>query len=215
MMKVYSIFSSVNGEVGPLGIGSPCTFIRFAGCSAGCLWCDTKYAEDPSSGKDMSADDVLREVISRPSKNITITGGEPLEQARSLCVLLGLLATQKYNVTVETNGLHDFDAKDYGNTHWVVDIKPRLPVSKSRIINMHLRTTDFIKIVVGSYQEFLGMLYTKMQLQFAGVAARFAFSPEYGRVTPNTLLKWIMESKEGDIYLNFQAHKELNLSEPD
>jgi len=175
MMKVYSIFSSVNGEVGPLGIGSPCTFIRFAGCSAGCLWCDTKYAEDPSSGKDMSADDVLREVISRPSKNITITGGEPLEQARSLCVLLGLLATQKYNVTVETNGLHDFDAKDYGNTHWVVDIKPRLPVSKSRIVNMHLRTTDFIKIVVGSYSNFLGLVVYEKTAPICGCCCTFCF----------------------------------------
>lgn len=214
-MKIYSIFSSANGEVNSLGIGSLCTFIRFAGCSAGCVYCDTKYAKNPSSGKEMSVGDILRELNNHPSKNITITGGEPFEQEESLKMLLSALSRFNYNVTVETNGLHDFDAMDFYGTNWVVDIKSISLIPRERYISMNLRTTDYLKIIISNHAHFSDMLIMKKWLQFGGVVARFAFSPEHEVVAPNELMKWMLESKEGDLYLNFQAHKVLNLSEPD
>ena len=104
MPKINDIFWSAQGE--GLNSGSSSIFIRLAGCSLRCPYCDTRDAW--KGGREMAplqiaaAVDELQAVT--PGVRLVITGGEPLEQ--DLKELLKALRRRRYSVAVETNGLH-------------------------------------------------------------------------------------------------------------
>ncbi|MHA2068578.1 MAG: 7-carboxy-7-deazaguanine synthase QueE, partial [Candidatus Thorarchaeota archaeon] len=106
MIKIYSIFRSIDGEVNRWCQGSMCTFIRFAGCNLNCNWCDTEYARDPRTGCNMGIHEIVQEAQRLKSKRITITGGEPYEQIDELEELVGTLYRNEFNISIETNGSH-------------------------------------------------------------------------------------------------------------
>ena len=103
-MKIYSIFSSLQGE--GLTIGAPTAFIRTSGCPLRCTYCDTPQAFD--KGQQMTLDEIVKEVERLGLRNVCLTGGEPLSQKDSLR-LLTLLLDQGYNVVLETNGASTLD----------------------------------------------------------------------------------------------------------
>jgi 7-carboxy-7-deazaguanine synthase len=75
-LPVNEIFYSIQGESTLAGV--PTVFIRLAGCNLKCAWCDTAYALDPASGKDMELEDICKEAFKYECRYICITGGEPL-----------------------------------------------------------------------------------------------------------------------------------------
>ena len=101
-MIVNEIFYSIQGE-GKLA-GMPSVFIRLAGCPLRCKWCDTKYAWSPTSGDEMSIEQVTAEAIKHPASHVVITGGEPFASAQ-LKELTEKLAGANLHITIETNGL--------------------------------------------------------------------------------------------------------------
>ncbi len=101
-MIVNEIFYSIQGE-GKLA-GVPSVFIRLAGCPLRCKWCDTKYAWSPTSGCEMSLEQIKTEVIKHPASHVVITGGEPFASDR-LKELTETLAEANKHITIETNGL--------------------------------------------------------------------------------------------------------------
>lgn len=213
-MKIYSIFQSINGEVNIHGIGSMCTFIRFAGCSCDCPYCDTTYAKDKNSGTDMRPRDIFAAVQTIGCRRVTITGGEPLEQKEDLYTLLVLFREFGYSVSVETNGTIPFNKLQYEAmiANWVVDVKLHNDILLSNYLGMNLQETDYIKMVVGDSEDFFKATYTKDLLQRHNCKATFAFSPKHG-TSPNKVLAWMKKDRQMDAVLNFQAHKILNLDE--
>jgi 7-carboxy-7-deazaguanine synthase len=126
MPFIEEIFASVQGE-GPF-IGMPAIFVRFAGCTMNCPWCDTKYAwqRDSSSllGKDKIYDKI--EATSPHSHNLVITGGEPMEQLPECKDLLRFLTAYGYQLHLETNGFtFDQDVLDY---FYAIVVSPKLEV---------------------------------------------------------------------------------------
>ena len=99
-MKVSEIFYSIEGE--GIEIGRPEVFVRLSGCNLRCVWCDTKYAW--YNGKEMSVDEIIREIKRYPCKNVSITGGEPLLQKDELLELIRKLKKMGYWVQINTNG---------------------------------------------------------------------------------------------------------------
>jgi len=96
---VIEIFQSIQGE--GVSVGEPCNFVRLAGCSLRCPWCDTKYAWDVRNARLMTIRQILRELD--PNLDIVvITGGEPL--MRDLTDLVTML-DKCFFVDVETNGM--------------------------------------------------------------------------------------------------------------
>lgn len=72
------IFKTVNGEGYFLGV--PSIFIRFAGCSVGCKFCDTKYGVDKV---EFTVEEIEKKIKSSDNYGIDwiwITGGEPTDQ---------------------------------------------------------------------------------------------------------------------------------------
>jgi len=103
MLKVNEVFWSAQGE--GMHSGTSSIFVRLAGCSLRCPYCDTRRAW--SRGRSMETAEVVAAVAGlkadAPRARLVITGGEPLEQD-----LGGLLAGfhRRQFVALETNGLH-------------------------------------------------------------------------------------------------------------
>lgn len=94
-----SVFETIQGE-GPYA-GTPCVFIRVAGCNIQCTLCDTQYTE---GRRQASAVEIADEVQSlRKSGLVVITGGEPMRQARIADLILELWR-RNYITQIETNG---------------------------------------------------------------------------------------------------------------
>lgn len=118
---VSEIFRSIQGE--GLYVGKPQVFVRTAGCSLRCRWCDTQYSQERST--ECVVDGRARTILSNPlepetvvdhvlrlageEKNfdtVCLTGGEPLEQPEFVGEVARPLRKKRMNVHLETNGVH-------------------------------------------------------------------------------------------------------------
>jgi len=75
-LKVNEIFYSLQGESSYAGL--PTIFIRLTGCPMRCGYCDTAYAFN--DGDNFTVDHILEIISEYKTKNVTVTGGEPLAQ---------------------------------------------------------------------------------------------------------------------------------------
>jgi 7-carboxy-7-deazaguanine synthase len=104
-LKVSEIFDSVQGE--GVSVGTPCTFLRLAGCNLTCTWCDTPYSWDWQR-YDYESEVTRYDVLTLAQRlahapRLVVTGGEPLLQRAALALLLEQLPAQLV-IEVETNG---------------------------------------------------------------------------------------------------------------
>ena len=103
-LKISEIFWSAQGE--GARVGTPSIFIRLAGCTLRCPYCDTRTAWD--KGKRLTINPIMKRVAnlasSYPASQVVISGGEPLEQ--DLRPLVAALKKKRFFVAAETNGLH-------------------------------------------------------------------------------------------------------------
>lgn len=118
------MFCSIQGE-GPF-VGERQVFVRTAGCAEACSWCDTVYSKvrtprfvihDDDTREKRSIDNPVpleravaevREFVARhrPVDTVSLTGGEPLEQAEFTRGLARELHDAGLRVYLETNGVH-------------------------------------------------------------------------------------------------------------
>ncbi len=120
-MYLSEIFTSFQGE-GPWA-GVKQVFVRLAGCSLGCSYCDTPEARrrtpafrierEPLSGDFATVSNpstpekivtIVRHLWDPSCHSVSLTGGEPLEQAEELCELMRLLAEAAVPIYLESNG---------------------------------------------------------------------------------------------------------------
>lgn len=103
MLDVHSIFHTIQGE-GPFA-GTPCVFVRLAGCNLQCPACDTIYT---TGRQHLHFKDVVQEVVNQrrgswgASRLVVITGGEPFRQP--IGPFIELLIASGFYVQVESNG---------------------------------------------------------------------------------------------------------------
>jgi 7-carboxy-7-deazaguanine synthase len=104
MMKIYSIFKSLQGE--GLTIGAPTTFIRTSGCPLRCTYCDTPQAFD--KGEQMSLEVIIEKVGQLECRHVCLTGGEPLAQ-KDATKLVEMILDEGYHLVLETSGAMPLD----------------------------------------------------------------------------------------------------------
>jgi organic radical activating enzyme len=99
-LSVHSVFHTIQGE-GPFA-GQPAVFVRLHGCNLQCPLCDTDYTS--SRGFLTPPKTLTAEVctISKSTKLVVITGGEPFRQ--NLTPLVNELLSTGFRVQIETNG---------------------------------------------------------------------------------------------------------------
>lgn len=98
-MLIAEIFYSIQGE-GEL-TGVPSVFVRTSGCNLRCNWCDTMYASWNPEGAEMSADQIVTEVMKYPAQHCVLTGGEPMV-AKGIRELAKALRSAGKHITIET-----------------------------------------------------------------------------------------------------------------
>lgn len=103
-MKLMEMFTSWQGE--GCNVGKRCTFIRLAGCSLRCHWCDTMLSWSDEDVEDMSVDKFVKKYDFMIEKNVVITGGEPTEQG-DLPELVTALKQRGHWVALESNGTYE------------------------------------------------------------------------------------------------------------
>jgi 7-carboxy-7-deazaguanine synthase len=221
-MKIHSIFRSIDGEVNCNGHGQWSTFVRLQGCNLKCAYCDTAYAQSKDLGTKTNVGEVYLAVKEMKCQKVTITGGEPMMQAKDVFDLTRLLRENNHKVSIETNG--SFLPVGYGVECFIMDWK----LSNSNMQHkmgeenfLKLRAQDYIKFVIGPgvktpprhiFHEALGVMKV---LKGKGCRATFAFSPDMQHLAPRILYLWMESEMEKnslhDCVLNIQLHKVLQV----
>jgi len=129
-LHVEEVFLTIQGE-GPFS-GQRAVFIRLAGCSLACYWCDT-FFEAGMNRPRVTVDELVARVdslqpitgvgaYSRPL--VVITGGEPMRQ--NIKPLCAALVRKSYQVQIETAGVH-YQALGGYSEHVTIVLSPKTP----------------------------------------------------------------------------------------
>ncbi len=101
-LPVAEDFYSVQGE--GANAGKAAYFIRLAGCDVHCPFCDSKNTWNTDGKTVMHIDSIATRASSSASKNVVITGGEPL--MHNLEPLCKALKDKGLSIWLETSGTH-------------------------------------------------------------------------------------------------------------
>ena len=113
-LPVVETFHSLQGEGAHAGRSA--FFIRLAGCSVGCPWCDTKHSWPAQSHPQRPLAELVAEVRAAAAAGagfVVITGGEPLEH--DLGPLCAALAAGGLPLHLETSGVNALS----GRVDWI------------------------------------------------------------------------------------------------
>jgi 7-carboxy-7-deazaguanine synthase len=202
LLKINEIFYSIQGESSLAG--KPCIFIRLTYCNLRCTYCDTEYAF--YEGKDMSIDDIIKEVSKYNCKLVEITGGEPLVQ-KDVYSLMSSLCDMDYMVMLETSGSLSVEEVDK-RVKIIMDIKtPSSGMMEKNLFEnfKYLKRIDEIKFVIGNKTDYD---WSKEIIAKYDLTNRFnvLMSPVFGELENISLAEWIL-GDDLDVRYQIQLHK--------
>lgn len=202
-MRVVEIFNSVQGE--GQRAGEQTTFIRLAGCNVRCNWCDTKYAQSFQAGREMSYMDILSSIEKAATKNVCVTGGEPLAHPFAK-ELLSYLCANGCRVSVETNGTIDLTPFDR-RCHYVVDYKLKSSGVKEKFKHENYALANEIKLVINTREDFLEAKRVIKQMEYNASPAEALLSPCWnGELRSKDIVELMLKFKL-KARLSLQLHK--------
>lgn len=168
---VSEIFCSVQGE--GLFVGERQIFFRTAGCAATCYWCDTPASKVQQEhcvvhgdvrwllpnpiGVDAAVEATLALADScAPVRTVSLTGGEPLEQADFVAAVARALKKRKLSIYLETSGLEVDGLRKIRAFVDVVSADIKLPSATGHdhfevhreFVKWLVGTRSFVKIVI-------------------------------------------------------------------
>lgn len=203
-MRVVEIFKSLQGEGRTQG--QVATFLRLAGCNLNCVWCDTQYARSPDAGTEISTEEISRQMKNLGCRRICITGGEPLVQKQDLIPLLEHLASENYEISIETNGTIGF-TELFPYATICMDVKcPSSGETSDLDLLANLREEDVVKFVISDEED---LSYAEKILHDYRIAAMALFSPAEGsdmRMIADAVLK-----RNLPVTMQVQLHKILGV----
>ncbi|MHB1434697.1 MAG: 7-carboxy-7-deazaguanine synthase QueE [Thermoplasmata archaeon] len=202
-MRIIEVFHSLQGE--GLRTGVRTSFVRTARCNLRCAWCDTPYSFGP--GVDRTIPSLLEEIERHGTREVCLTGGEPLLQSESI-TLVKALAARGYTTVIETGG--SLDVAPYlpiPRTILSVDVK--CPSSRmegrNRWSNLpKLRRRDTVKFVIADRKDYL---YARRVLHQHPFVATALFQPAWG-APPGRLGDWVLRDRLSARVM-LQSHKIL------
>ena len=203
-LQINEIFFSIQGETSRAGL--PTIFIRFTGCPLRCVYCDTEYAF--YDGEKMALAEIMEQISTYKTRQVTVTGGEPLAQ-KNCRHLLTMLCDEGYDVSLETSGALDIQDID-SRVARIVDLKTPASgeVDKNLYGNLqHLTTNDQVKFVICDREDYQ---WSKEKLTEYKLndQCEVLFSGSYGEIQTSQLADWILEDQL-PVRLQIQLHKYL------
>ena len=177
-LPVVETFDSLQGE--GLHAGRSAFFIRLAGCSVGCSWCDTKHSWPAAAHGQRSLGDLTAETLAAAGAGaafVVITGGEPLEH--DLDPLCAALEPAGLPLHLETSGTAPLS----GRFAWIT-LSPKAHRPPEPAL---LAACDELKVVVHGPSD----------LAFAESMAEQALQARTMEAVPALLLQPGWESPQG------------------
>ncbi len=111
ILPLMEQFYTIQGE--GFHTGKAAYFIRLGGCDIGCHWCDTKLSWNPDLFPPVAATEIVEKALEAGTKELVITGGEPLMY--NLTLLTALLKEKGFTLYLETSGAHPLQ----GTFDWI------------------------------------------------------------------------------------------------
>lgn len=209
VLIVNEIFYSLDGE--GKRSGRPAVFIRIAGCNLKCNYCDTGYAMSAIAGKIMSVNDIMQVIAGYHCKNVTVTGGEPLN-SENCKTLLERLCKEGYNIVLETNGSIPISEV---SQFCSVCMDWKMPSSGmcAKMLKgnlLALRNKDVLKMVVREQD----LNYAESFLMENRLDCPVYISPVFGEVSLQSIAEFIKQYK-GHNVLRMQVQLHKIIWEPD
>ena len=203
-LKINEIFFSIQGETTRAGL--PTSFIRLTGCPLRCVYCDTEYAFH--DGNKMTLAEIMKNISAHKTRQVTVTGGEPLAQ-KNCKPLLKMLCDADYDVSLETSGALDIQDID-NRVSRIVDLKTPASgeVDKNLYDNLqHLTTHDQVKFVICDREDYEWSV-EKLNQYDLNKQCEVLFSGSHGEIQNSQLADWILEDQL-PVRLQIQLHKYL------
>jgi 7-carboxy-7-deazaguanine synthase len=107
LLPIMEAFYTIQGEGAYTGHAA--YFIRTAGCTVGCHWCDVKESWDAAVHPLQSVEEIADEAARHPARLAVVTGGEPLEH--DLTALCDALKAKGFRLHIETSGASPLSGK--------------------------------------------------------------------------------------------------------
>lgn len=205
-LPVVETFHSLQGEGAHAGRSA--LFIRLAGCTVGCSWCDTKHSWPDGVHPSLSLEELTATALAAQQAGaafVVITGGEPLHH--DLGPLCAALRSTGLPLHLETSGVDPLS----GAFDWItLSPKPHRPPTQEL-----LASCDELKLVVHEASD--------LRFAEAMAAAASTATERNGRGGPLLLLQPGWQSGTGqalavdfvkshpDWRLSLQTHKWLGV----
>jgi len=211
LLKISEIFRSIQGESSYAGW--PCAFIRLAGCSHNCRYCDSLYARNTE--ERLTTGEVVSRALALKTEIIEITGGEPLEQPGVHQLMTELCNTGR-KVLLETGGFIPVAGID-PRVHKIIDLKP--PSSgesgKNCMENItlafkagkELQKSFEFKMVLADRNDYL-WARDLLRMQPLQQTCTVLMGVVAGELLPEKLAEWILEDGLR-VRMQLQLHKLL------
>lgn len=190
-MRITEIYQSIQGESSYAGL--PCVFVRTTGCDLRCSWCDSEFTF--SGGKQMTLDQIMREVEGYACEMVELTGGEPLLQPE-IYELATRLADSQHTVLIETGGHRDISKLD-PRVIRIMDLK--CPASGECERNLwsnleHLRAIDEVKFVIADRADYEWTLKTIREHRLEE-RTKLLISTAFGMIDAAQVVGWMLEDR--------------------
>lgn len=210
MLDVVETFVSINGE--GVKAGQLAFFLRLKGCNLHCSYCDTMWAnESGCEYKRRDINDIYNEIKTSGIKNVTITGGEPLNR-EGISELLELLSRDKsLSVEIETNG------SIYLKPFTEIENRPSMTMDyklPSSGMEKHMRCDNFalldirdtVKFVSGSIDDLERAREIIDQYDLIG-KCNILFSPVFGEINAEDIVEFMKRYCLNGTAVQLQLHK--------
>jgi len=216
-INVIEVFSSIQGEGQYVGYRQ--VFLRLAGCNLECAYCDTSESRkvvaqaniEMTAGKRdfqmisnpisiLQLSEYVNNLLALPHHSVSLTGGEPLCQAKEIVKLAPLI---KGRIFLETNGTLPIELSLVLPHIDIVSMDIKLPSSTGRdmwkqhmeFLRLANTRTVFVKIVVTSktnneeFQKAIDLI-AEISHDIPLIIQPVTPTSDCEGVTPDMLLTW-------------------------
>ena len=192
-------FHSLQGE--GFHAGRSAFFIRLAGCTVGCSWCDTKHSWHDNKHQRLSLPQLSGQVAAAKQRGagfVVITGGEPLHH--DLTPLCEELAQHRLPLHLETSGVDPLS----GRFNWIT-LSPKRHRPPNKILLQHCHE---LKVIVHDKDDLAFAEASAIWATNAGNKPVLLLQPGWG-AKAGELLALDYVRRHPNWRLSLQSHKWL------
>ncbi|MEO6148944.1 MAG: 7-carboxy-7-deazaguanine synthase QueE [Mucilaginibacter sp.] len=196
LLPLMEEFYTIQGE--GYNTGKAAYFIRLGGCDVGCHWCDVKESWDAELHALTAADTIAQNADQFPSKNVVVTGGEPL--IYNLDYITNALHEKGIKTFIETSGAYPLS----GNWDWICLSPKKFKTPTAGVA----AAAHELKVIIFNKSDFE---FAEQNAKLVGPDCKLFLQPEWSKskeVTP-LIVDYVMNNPQWEISL--QTHKFLNI----